>query len=260
MEVSKTAIKSVGDAIFCDFAGQPYFHKTHGLFFSESTTVFLLVVDLTKSNSELQESSFYLCAFVKCSVGLTELKKAFLIVIGSRKDELQNLENGEMKLRELVVNLRQTYGRWFSVHAKSFVLNCRERSSKTLELLKQAIREVKTLVIEVITFLNVGRFLNSFSLIKKISKDVPLIVEAAVTSFLPTLRDPFYRLRPSVKERIFAYFSENEKTKEIREKTLSNLRKRSLIPKSEKASHITTTGIHLLLIYCYRIVVITFAL
>ena len=149
MEVTKTAIKSAGEIVFCDFAGQSYFHKTHGLFFSESTTAFLLLVNLTKSNSELQESSFYFCSFVKCSVGLTELKKAFVIVIGSRKDALQNLENGEIKLRQLVVNLRKTYGRWFIFYEKHFVLNCRKRSSKTLNLLKHAIGKVKTLVIEV---------------------------------------------------------------------------------------------------------------
>ena len=165
MEVSKAAIKSAGEVIFCDFAGQPYFHKTHGLFFSESTTVFLLIVDLTKSNSELQESSFYFCSFVKCSVGLTELKKAFVIVVGSRKDKIQNLDAGEMKLRQLVVNLRKTFHDWLNFYKKHFVLNCRERGSKTLDLLKQAIGEVKALVIEVITaIIGVHRFPSSFSL------------------------------------------------------------------------------------------------
>ena len=158
MEVTKAAIKPAGDIVFCDFAGQPYFHKTHGLFFSDSTTVFLLVVDLTKSSSELQESSFYFCSFVKCSVGLTEQKKAFVIVIGSRKDELQNLENGEMKLRHLVVNLRKTYCRWFNFFERHFVLNCRQRRSRTLDLLKQAIGKVKTLVIEVITAIGLTYF------------------------------------------------------------------------------------------------------
>ena len=158
MDVSMATIKSSGEVVFCDFAGQPYFHKTHGLFFSESTTAFLLVVDLKKSYSELHESSFYFCSFVKCSVGLTELKKAFVIVTGSRKDELSNLENGERKLRQLAVNLRQTYGRWLNIYEKYFVLNCRDRKAKSLDLLKQAIAEVKMLVIEVLPIISVKRF------------------------------------------------------------------------------------------------------
>ena len=158
MEVSKAVIKSVGEIVFCDFAGQHHFHKTHNLFFSEFTTAFLLVVDLTKDYSELEKSSFYFCSFAKCSVGLTELTKAFVIVIGSRKDMLKNLENGEKKMRQLVASLRQTYGRWFKFYKNSFVLNCRERRSKTLDLLKQALGEVKARVIEVIKYISVEQF------------------------------------------------------------------------------------------------------
>ena len=55
-------------------------------------------------------------------------------------------------------------------------------------------------------------------------------------SFLPTLRHPFQRLRLSLIKRFFGS-GESESTSEIRQKMLSSLRKKSLIPLRE-VSHI----------------------
>ena len=151
IDVSNATIEFAKEVVFYDFAGHPLFHKMHGLFFPESTTAFLLVVDLTKSDVELQTSSYYFCSFMKCSVGFTKLKKAYVIVIGSRKDMLQNLESGKIKLRQLVATLQLAFGRWFNFH-EHFVLNCCERGSQSLDLLKQAIGNVKMIAMKVLIY------------------------------------------------------------------------------------------------------------
>ena len=91
------------------------------------------------------------------------------------------------------------------------------------------------------------------------SKDVPLIVEAAVTSFLPTLRHPFQSLSPTEQELSFFSRGESKATKEIRQKTLSSLRRKSLIPYSEEArltdDKQCSTYIYM---YIYRIAVTPF--
>ena len=148
MDVSLANVKFAGELVFCDFAGQSFFHKTHGLFFSESTTAFLLVVDLTKNDDDLQRSSHYFCSYVKCSVVFTE--KAYFLVIGSKSDMLSSrLETLRVRVRHLVTYLRLTFGRWFNFCEDFFVLNCRDRSSRTLNLLRKAIGDVKALVIKV---------------------------------------------------------------------------------------------------------------
>ena len=149
MDVSAAKIKSAGDVVFCDFAGQEFFHKTHGLFFSESTTVFLLVVDLTKDENELKTWSHYFCSFVKCSVILNE--KANLVVVGSKKDFLPTAAVGETRLQQVLTYLTLNFGRWFTFYKRYFVLNCRDRKSSDLDLLREAISEVKALTIKVST-------------------------------------------------------------------------------------------------------------
>ena len=150
MDLSTANIKSAGDVVFCDFAGQPFFHKTHGLFFSESTTAFLLVVDLTESENELKTWSHFFCSFVKCSVVLNE--KANFLVVGSKKDLLPSEKIGEIKLRQVFAYVRQNFGRWFNFYEKHFVLNCHDRKSTDLDLLREAIKDVKALTLKVINF------------------------------------------------------------------------------------------------------------
>ncbi|XP_065839615.1 death-associated protein kinase 1-like [Oscarella lobularis] len=199
MDLSTANIKSAGDVVFCDFAGQPFFHKTHGLFFSESTTAFLLVVDLTESENELKTWSHFFCSFVKCSVVLNE--KANFLVVGSKKDLLPSEKIGEIKLRQVFAYVRQNFGRWFNFYEKHFVLNCHDRKSTDLDLLREAIKDVKALTL-------------------KAGKEVPIIVEAATASFLPTLRDPF-RKGQLFFHKLLSFFTINYLNEEVRQRTLS---------------------------------------
>ena len=117
MAVTTVTVDSAGELVFCDFAGQPFFYKTHGLFFSETTTMFLLVVDLTQSYDELRESSHFILSFAKCSGAFT--KKANVLVSGSKKDLLSDWKSGENQFRRLFRYLQITFGAWFDLMAFS---------------------------------------------------------------------------------------------------------------------------------------------
>ena len=147
VDVTVANIKLAGELVFCDFAGQPFFHKTHGLFFSASSTIFVLVVDLTTDEKELITTSHYWASFVKCSVFLAG--KAHFLVIGSKKDQLSDLDIAQTKLKNLLVHLQATFGQWFEFFGNAFSLNCRERSSKELFEFQQSLSEVKRFTVEV---------------------------------------------------------------------------------------------------------------
>ncbi|XP_065835879.1 uncharacterized protein [Oscarella lobularis] len=171
VDVTVAKVKSAGELMFCDFAGQPFFHKTHGLFFSASSTAFLFVVNLTIDEEELKRSSHYWASFVKCSVFL--VGKAYAVVVGSKKDLLPRSHVGEAeaKLKRLVTYLQTMFGEWFEFVNNGFVLDCRQRSSKELIAFLKTLREVKSLSL-------------------KAAKSVPTIVETANKTFLPILRNP----------------------------------------------------------------------
>ena len=159
VDVTTAKIESVGELVFFDFAGQPFFHKTHGLFFSTSSTIFLLVVDVTLDDKELRRSSHYWASFVKCSVSLSG--KGHVLVIGSRKDKLSqsSLKTAETNLTSLVAYLQATFGQWFNFSSTLFVLNCCQRRSNEMSLLRQTLSDVKILALEVnIASSNLERF------------------------------------------------------------------------------------------------------
>ena len=169
--------------MFCDFAGQPFFHKTHGLFFSATSTIFLLVVDLNEDEDKIRRSSHYWASFVKCSVFLDA--KAYVVVIGSKRDQLSCpiLIEAEAKLKHLVRYLQATFGQWFEFVDDVFLLNCREKSSKQLKSFQRTLGEVKCRALKVLTNLrvsfnslvqlhlpNVFRRLKMFQLLSRLQK------------------------------------------------------------------------------------------
>ena len=223
MDVTAATVDSAGELVFCDFAGQPFFYKTHGLFFSETTTMFLLVVDSTQSCDQLRESSHFILSFVKCSGAFTE--KANVLVLGSKKDLLSDLKCGEVRFRRLFRYLKITFGAWFNFQENYFLLNCRDRSSNQLGLLRKAIGVAKEKTIEVLKMQSFCLRVISLSCLQT-SSDVPIIVDAAVSSFLPTLRNPSDT--SAVPQKICYSFS-NESAESIREKCLALLKSRGLL-------------------------------
>jgi len=134
-----------GDVVFCDFAGQPNFHKTHCLFFSESTTVYVLVVDVTKSDQELFDSSQYWLSLVKCSVGSSASN--CVVIIGSRGD--QEKKGGNSVLKRLYLSLNAQFKNHFSLSARQFLVDCRDSNSDAMDAFRKHIFELKELCLQV---------------------------------------------------------------------------------------------------------------
>ena len=105
VEITAVETSYADKIVVVDFAGQPFFHKMHKQLFSSSSTIFLLVVDLTQSEEEHRRLSHYLLSFVKRCVRLPE--KACIVVYGSYfSRELQ---------KRLVTYLRAEFNQWFVI-------------------------------------------------------------------------------------------------------------------------------------------------
>lgn len=80
-----------GKVVLYDFAGNPSFNTGHSavldLATQQSTSLFLVFVDLRKSSIEIEQSVAYWCAFVNSS--LTDRESTLqLIIVGTHEDEL----------------------------------------------------------------------------------------------------------------------------------------------------------------------------
>ncbi|XP_065826994.1 death-associated protein kinase 1-like isoform X2 [Oscarella lobularis] len=142
IDIIATTIDEAGDVVFCDFAGQPNFHKTHGLFFSESTTIYLLVVNLEEPDEELYSSSLYWLRLTKCSIGSSTNNS--VVIIGSRGDKT----DGRRILRRLRISLKSKFEELFDFSSEPFILDCRLSTSAGMQNLRKAISELKTKSIE----------------------------------------------------------------------------------------------------------------
>ena len=149
VDITVADVESAGELVFCDFAGQPLFHKTHGLFFSGSSRSFLLVADLSKTKEELKTESEYWMSFLKCGVCLPG--QAYVVVIGSKKDELSPvaLQRAKKTIKNLVETLQILFGEWFEIYDNPFVLNCRECSSSEASELRKTLGDIKQRALEV---------------------------------------------------------------------------------------------------------------
>ncbi|XP_065846510.1 uncharacterized protein [Oscarella lobularis] len=142
IDIIATTIDEAGDVVFCDFAGQPNFHKTHSLFFSESTTIYLLVVNLEEPDEELYSSSLYWLRLTKCSIGSSTNNS--VVIIGSRGDKT----DGCRVLRRLRTSLKSKFEEFFDFSSEPFILDCRLSTSAGMQNLRKVISELKTKSIE----------------------------------------------------------------------------------------------------------------
>ncbi|XP_065826321.1 uncharacterized protein [Oscarella lobularis] len=164
VDVVRAIVDGAGEVVFCDFAGQSNFHKTHSLFLSESNTLYLLVVDLTESEQEIRFRSSYWLSLTKCSVGSSS--KNNVIIIGSRGDKT----DGRGVMKRLLNSLKAKFGKYFIFSDETFVLDCRVSVSETMQRLREYIGHVKEECIERAT-------------------GVPKIVDEIQSSFLHELRE-----------------------------------------------------------------------
>ena len=144
VDVVKAMVDGAGEVVFCDFAGQSNFHKTHSLFLSESNTLYLLVVDLTEPEQRMRfRSSSYWLSLIKCSVGSSS--KNNVIIIGSRGDKT----DGRDAMKRLLTSLKAKFGKYFIFSDETFVLDCRVSASETMQRLRGHIGQLKAESIKV---------------------------------------------------------------------------------------------------------------
>ena len=109
VEITAVETSYADKIVVVDFAGQPFFHKMHKQLFSSSSTIFLLVVDLTQSEEEQRRLSHYWLSFViKCCVRLPE--KARIVVYGGRNSYFWVIAR---ELERLVTYLHAEFNQWF---------------------------------------------------------------------------------------------------------------------------------------------------
>ena len=143
INIIEARIDKAGEVVFCDFAGQPNFHKTHSLFFSESTTIYLLVVNLEGSDEELYLSSLYWLSLTKCSIGSST--NNCVVLIGSRGDKVSKRE----LLTRLQRSLQSKFEKCFEFSSKHFIMDCRDSTSPVMQSLREHIYCLKTKIIKV---------------------------------------------------------------------------------------------------------------
>ncbi|XP_065835752.1 uncharacterized protein [Oscarella lobularis] len=154
VEITAVETSYADKIVVVDFAGQPFFHKMHKQLFSSSSTIFLLVVDLTQSEEEHRRLSHYLLSFVKRCVRLPE--KACIVVYGSYfSRELQ---------KRLVTYLRAEFNQWFVI---------------TLAFSSGSIDD-----------LDLSGLRLAHHHLFNAAKSVPAIFETVQQTFLPILRNP----------------------------------------------------------------------
>ena len=136
-----------GKLLLFDSACLQFFYKMLGPWFSASSTIFILVVDLTRGEEELRRSSHYWVSFLKRSIFPSE--KAHLVVIGSKLDRV-GYSFGAAVLNSLVSYLQATFGYWFYVSYHH--LDCRKTQNIEFERFKQTLRRLKLFALKVNSF------------------------------------------------------------------------------------------------------------
>ena len=131
--------KYYGSVVLFDFAGHQEYYASHSAVLQNSASlsppVFMLVVDMTKSDSELERQILYWIGFLEnhCSTDVS----AHFIIIGSHSDLVGSLTDK----KSLIENL----GRSLHSHMKFdgfFGINCCRAESRGLTLLRRKLHQI----------------------------------------------------------------------------------------------------------------------
>ena len=142
VDVVTAIVDGAGEVVFCDFAGQPNFHRTHSLFFSRSNSLYLLVVDLTESEPKIYSRLSYWLSLMKCSIKSSS--NINVIIIGSRGDKT----DGRDVMKRLLNSLKAKFETYFNFFDQTFILDCRLSRSEAMQSLRG---QLKKKCIEVLT-------------------------------------------------------------------------------------------------------------
>ena len=135
--------KTYGRVTLYDFAGQREFYGSHAALLQNaiqtSTPIFLLVVDLSKSNDDIKSNIFYWLSFLENQCTSVSSKPHFL-VIGSHVDVLKS-RGEDPKHKASFINSVLTSPRFASLELTGFfALDCQYADSAGMRQLHQALK------------------------------------------------------------------------------------------------------------------------
>ena len=152
INVMTVYILGVGWLSLWDYAGQGQFHKTHGLFFSSSNSIFILLVSLVIgeerrlcSVEELLEELQYWLSFLRASLDAEFIPT--VLIAASRGDRNSK---GQSMLQRLVNHIRDLFKGKINILEDCFVLDCRRSWTSEIQQLKVVLCDVKKKLLQVI--------------------------------------------------------------------------------------------------------------
>ena len=153
INVMTAYIPGVGRVSLRDYAGQKQFHKTHGLFFSASNSLFILLVSLVRgkekrrcSDEELRDELQYWLSFLRSSLDGEFIPT--VLIMASRGDYYRD---GQRVLQHVVDYIRELFKGMINIIQHCLVLDCRKCSSPEMRKLKRFLRDMKQQLKQVIT-------------------------------------------------------------------------------------------------------------
>jgi hypothetical protein len=186
INVKNVDIPGVGRVSLWDLAGDESYHKTHGLFFSSSRCLFVLLLSLVtgverqlRTDQELIAEAQYWLSFIRAS--FSDPFTPIVLMAASRWDYYP----GEECLFKWVVNqLRVMFHGQIVICEQSFLLDCRKSQSTEMKQLRWCLGEVK-------------------QQLDAAGVKYPRLCEPVVSRLLPALRrqqtKPFMEIREMVK-------------------------------------------------------------
>lgn len=148
MDVYDVTISGVGRLVFCDFAGQEYFHGTHGIFFDKSNTIYTMLVNGNDSEDVILQYCHNWCALLSAS--LPPHSKPIVVMVMSRADLHRHCRNLHDLMDNVVFQMRRKFCSQLNIQQQFFVLDCRKSQSKQLIQFRDFIAKIKEELLQVI--------------------------------------------------------------------------------------------------------------
>ncbi|XP_062508328.1 uncharacterized protein LOC134184604 [Corticium candelabrum] len=138
-------IPGVGLVSLWDHAGQKQFHKTHGLFFSPSSSFFILLVSLVRgkerrrcSDEELRDELQYWLSFLRSCLDGEFIPT--VLIMASRGDYCCD---GQRVLQRVVDYICDLFKGKINIIQECLVIDCRQSKSPEMKQLKKLLRGIK---------------------------------------------------------------------------------------------------------------------
>lgn len=117
-----------------DVAGHDLYHTTHSFFFGGASALFIYVVDLERSPSQLEDDAIYWLAFVYSGRSHND-PPPHLMILGSRGEKHKT--SRQIKLKVLVNKLKEKFEGRFIILGDPQVLDLRQKDSHDMGFVKQ---------------------------------------------------------------------------------------------------------------------------